>query len=103
MTPRELAEEGLRERLLEAVLAHTGVQPGWPHYDAGRVVVLVLDAIEPAIEAEFKAQAKEFRRLAAEALERQRRLPRKFVKDRYEYLGMAHAYKDAARRLEEEI
>jgi hypothetical protein len=47
--------------------------------------------------------AKEFRRLAAEALERQRRLPRKFVKDRYEYLGMAHAYKDAARRLEEEI
>ena len=60
-------------------------------------------AIHSDAQRPFRELAEEFRRLAAEALERQRRLPRKFVKDRYEYLGMAHAYKDAARRLEEEI
>lgn len=100
MTPKQLAEEGLRERLLEAVLAHTGVQPGWPHYDAGRVVVLVLDAIEPAIKAEFKAQAEEFRRLAAKA----EAIADSAPKDGPDtWRQTAHIWNQAAQMLEEEL
>lgn len=104
MTPKQLAEEGLRERLLEAVLAHTGVQPGWPHYDAGRVVVLVLDAIEPAIEAEFKARAEEFRRLARGSCSQSniaRVMGATFSATLEE--GKAEAYHKAAQMLEERL
>ena len=78
MTLKQLAEEELREQLIEAASAH--LKKVWPPSDGPKlsqtIAGLVLDAVLPIIETRDKARAKEFRRLAAEAFARAETAPR---------------------------